>query len=102
MKKRKRITPEMIAKLSPEERKEFLLLLEVESRPKLARIYQPSSPQPFDANVVREALEAGINAKVIAGTRTHAEQNAIYAQGSCRSGHRAGICAGGHDIDVAA
>jgi hypothetical protein len=60
MKKRKHITPEMIAKLSPEERKEFLLLLEAESRPKLLRIYQPSSPQPFDHDDLRTALEAGI------------------------------------------
>ena len=60
MKKRKRVTPENVAKLSPEERKEFLLLLEAESRPKRLRIYQPSSPQPFDANVVRAVLDAGV------------------------------------------
>jgi len=58
--KRKRFTPEMLAKLSSEEQHEAMLLLEVLSRPKLARIYQPSSPQPFNPDDLREALESGI------------------------------------------
>jgi hypothetical protein len=58
--KSKRFTPEMLAKLSSEEQHEAMLLLEVLSRPRLARIYQPSSPQPFDPDDLRAALEAGI------------------------------------------
>jgi hypothetical protein len=62
MKKRKRIriTPEMIAKLSPEERKEYLLLLEAKNLPKLERRLRASSPQAFNPDDLREALEVGI------------------------------------------
>src|SRR6516162_6090188 len=80
MKKRKRVTPENVAKLSPEERKEFLLLLEAESRPKGLRIYQPSSPQPFDANVVRAVLDAGVKHVEKASSEERAAEEAQRAK----------------------
>jgi peptidoglycan LD-endopeptidase CwlK len=42
--------------------------------------------QPLATQLIEQAVAAGINAKVIAGTRTYAEQNKIYAQGRTAPG----------------
>ena len=53
----RRITPEMLAKMSSEEKRELMLLLEALDRPKLARVtgaWPPSSPLDL-----RASIEAG-------------------------------------------
>jgi peptidoglycan L-alanyl-D-glutamate endopeptidase CwlK len=42
--------------------------------------------QPFARSLVLKAAEAGIRIKVISGTRTYAEQDALYAKGRNASG----------------
>jgi peptidoglycan LD-endopeptidase CwlK len=42
--------------------------------------------RPLAEKLIETAKAAGINAKVISGTRTYAEQNAIYAQGRTTPG----------------
>ena len=56
---RKRITPEMLAALSADEQREAMLLLEVLSRPKLARISGawPPVASPEDGSL-KDAIEA--------------------------------------------
>jgi peptidoglycan L-alanyl-D-glutamate endopeptidase CwlK len=54
--------------------------------------------RPLAEKLIEQALEAGINAKVIAGTRTHAEQNAIYAQGRTKPGPVVTKAKGGQSI----
>ena len=59
----RRITPEMLAKMSSEEKRELMLLLEALDRPKLARVtgaWPPSSPLDL-----RASIEAG-NKRVLA------------------------------------
>jgi peptidoglycan LD-endopeptidase CwlK len=42
--------------------------------------------RPLAEKLIETAVAAGINAKIISGTRTYAEQNAIYAQGRTKPG----------------
>jgi peptidoglycan L-alanyl-D-glutamate endopeptidase CwlK len=42
--------------------------------------------QPLATRLIEQAQENGINAKVISGSRTYAEQNALYAQGRTAPG----------------
>lgn len=42
--------------------------------------------QPFARKLIRELLAAGIVAKIISGTRTYAEQTALYEQGRSKPG----------------
>ena len=42
--------------------------------------------QPLAAKLIESALAQGINAKIIGGSRTYAEQDALYAQGRTTPG----------------
>lgn len=42
--------------------------------------------QPLARELVRKLTAAGINAKIISGSRTYAEQNALYEQGRSKPG----------------
>lgn len=42
--------------------------------------------QPLARKLIETAKEQGINARVICGTRTYAEQNELYAQGRTKPG----------------
>ena len=54
--------------------------------------------QPLATKLIELAKELGINAKVIAGLRTYAEQEALYAQGRTKPGKVVTKARGGHSI----
>lgn len=54
--------------------------------------------QPMATRLIEMAKEKGINAKVIAGLRTHAEQDKLYAQGRSKPGDVVTKAKGGQSI----
>src|ERR1700704_435919 len=52
--------------------------------------------QPLARKLIETAVEQGINAKVISGLRTYAEQDALYAQGRTQSGPKVTKARGGY------
>jgi peptidoglycan L-alanyl-D-glutamate endopeptidase CwlK len=54
--------------------------------------------QPLAEQLIEKAVAEGINAKVIAGTRTHTEQDALYAQGRSKPGKVVTKAKGGQSI----
>jgi peptidoglycan L-alanyl-D-glutamate endopeptidase CwlK len=52
--------------------------------------------QPLARKLIETAKEQGINAKIIGGTRTYAEQNALYAQGRTKPGQIVTKAKGGY------
>jgi peptidoglycan LD-endopeptidase CwlK len=51
--------------------------------------------RPLAIKLIEQAVAAGINAKVISGSRTYAEQDALYAQGRTKPGPVVTKAAGG-------
>lgn len=59
---------------------------------------------PYARSLVRRAADAGIEIKVISGTRSYAEQNALFAQGRTKPGRRVTNAKGGesnHNFGIA-
>jgi peptidoglycan L-alanyl-D-glutamate endopeptidase CwlK len=59
---------------------------------------------PYARTLVRRAADAGIEIKVISGTRSFAEQNALFAQGRTKPGPRVTNAKGGesnHNFGIA-
>lgn len=54
--------------------------------------------QPLARQLIERAIAQGINAKIISGTRTYAEQNALYAQGRTKPGKIVTKAKGGYSI----
>lgn len=52
--------------------------------------------QPLARELIETAVAQGINAKVISGTRTYAEQDKLYAQGRSQPGEIVTKARGGH------
>lgn len=52
--------------------------------------------QPLARALIEQAVAKGINAKVISGTRTYAEQNELYAQGRTKPGQIVTKARGGY------
>lgn len=52
--------------------------------------------QPLARQLIRKAVAQGINAKVISGSRTYAEQNELYAQGRSKPGQIVTKAKGGY------
>lgn len=62
------------------------------------------SIQGFARRLVRELIKEGINAKILSGSRTYAEQNALYEQGRSKPGNIITNARGGyswHNFGVA-
>ncbi len=55
-----------------------------------------SEVQPLARQLIKRAVAQGINAKVISGSRTYAEQNELYAQGRTKPGQIVTKARGGH------
>ena len=75
MKKRLKLTPEMLAQLSPEDKRVAKLILETLERPKLARVSGTWPPSEADPVGLREAIEAG-NRRALSITPEQREQDA--------------------------